>query len=171
MPTIIPGVASDETVGVSFVTTIADPAAPKLATEVNAATSVKLECLLTEMFSPGASADVGEVRRMCSKTVQQRGGTVTYTIEDLVYAYDPQGANTLPINKAYAALKPGTKGYLVVRWGKHVDTAWATGDKVDVWPIEVSYQTKMAPEANSELKAKSGVLIVGTLSEDVALVA
>jgi len=172
VPTIITGVASDETVSVKWVPTIADVNAPKLATEINAATSVTLECLLTETFSPDASAEVGEVRRMCSKQVQQRGGTVTLTIEDLIYAYDPQGLVSAAINKAYAALVQGAKGYLVVRWGKHVDTAWAVGDNVDVWPVEISYgPVKLAPEANSELKAKSGVLVTGTLASDKALVA
>lgn len=172
MPTIITGVASDETVSVKWVPTIADVNAPKLATEINAAPSVTLECLLTETFSPDASAEVGEVRRMCSKQVQQRGGTVTLTIEDLIYAYDPQGLAAAPINKAYAALVQGAKGYLVVRWGKHVDTAWAVGDKVDIWPVEISYgPVKLRSEANSELKAKSGVLVTGTVATDKALVA
>lgn len=172
MPTIVAGIASDETVSVKWVPTIADPTAPKLATELNAATAINLECLLTEIFAPNASAEVGEVRRMCSKQVQQRGGTVTLTIEDLIYAYDPQGLATLPINKAYAALVQGAKGFLVVRWGKHVDTAWAVGDKVDVWPVEISYgPIKLAPEANTELKAKSGVLVTGTVQQDKAIVA
>lgn len=171
MPTIIPGVASDETVSVKWVPTIADPTAPKLATELNATSAINLECLLTENFNPGASAEVGEVRRMCSKQVQQRGGTVTLTIEDLIYAYDPQGLATAPINKAYAALVQGAKGFLAVRWGKHVDTAWAVGDKVDIWPVEISYgPVKVAPEANSELKAKSGVLVTGTVAQDKAIV-
>jgi hypothetical protein len=61
VPTIITGVASDETVSVKWVPTIADVNAPKLATEINAATSVTLECLLTETFSPDASVEVGEV--------------------------------------------------------------------------------------------------------------
>ena len=115
MPTIITGVASDETVSVKWVPTITDVNAPKLSTEINAATAVTLECLLTETFSPDASAEVGEVRRMCSKQVQQRGGTVTLTIEDLIYAYDPQGLASAAINKAYAALVQGAEGYLVVR--------------------------------------------------------
>lgn len=172
MPTIIPGVASDETVSVKWVPTISDPTAPKLATELNAATAIQLECLLTENFSPDASAETGEVRRMCSKQVLQRGGTVTLTIEDLIYAYDPQGLAAAPINKAYAALVQGAKGFLAVRWGKHVDTAWAVGDKVDIWPVEISYgPVKIAPETNSELKAKSGVLVTGTVQADKAIVA
>ena len=117
MPTIITGVASDETVSVKWVPTIADVNAPKLATEINAATAVTLECLLTETFSPDASAEVGEVRRMCSKQVQQRGGTVTLTIEDPDLRLRPAGLTSAAINKAYAALVQGAKGYLVVRWG------------------------------------------------------
>ena len=117
MPTIIiTGVASDETVSARRVPTITDVNAPKLATEINAATSVTLECLLTETFSPDASAEVGEVRRMCSKQVQQRGGTVTLTIEDLIYAYDPQ-ARVRRHQQGVRRARAGPKGYLVVRWG------------------------------------------------------
>ena len=46
MPTIITGVASDETVSVKWVPTITDVNAPKLSTEINAATAVTLECLI-----------------------------------------------------------------------------------------------------------------------------
>lgn len=169
MPTIIPGVASDETVSVKFVQTLADPAAPKL-TELNAASAVQLECLLTENFAPDASADTTQIRRMCSKQTQERAGTVTRTIADLVGAYDPQDL-AAPISKAYAALAPGATGFLVVRWGIHVDTAWATGDLVDVFPVEIAFRAKMAPEQSSELKFKAKPLVTGTVVEDVPLAA
>lgn len=169
MPTIIPGVASDETVSVKWVAAIASATAPKLATEINAVTSVQLECLLTENFSPDASADTTQVRRMCSKQTTERAGTVTRTIAELIGAYDPQDM-AAPISKGYAALAPGATGFLVVRWGKHVDTAWAVGDKVDVYPVQIAFRSKMAPEQSSELKFKAKPLVIGTVTEDVALV-
>jgi len=169
MPTIIPGVASDETVSVKFVQTIADVSAPKL-TELNAVSAVQLECLLTENFAPDASADTTQIRRMCSKQTQERAGTVTRTIADLVGAYDPQDL-AAPISKAYAALEPGATGFLVVRWGVHVDTAWTVGDLVDVFPVEIAFRAKMAPEQSSELKFKAKPLVTGTVTEDVALAA
>lgn len=169
MPTVIPGVSSDATVSLKWVAAIANTSAPKLATEINAVTSVSLECLLTENFAPDASAEVVANRRMCSKQVFERGGTITYTIADLIAAYDPQDL-AAPLSKAYVALEPGAEGFLVARWGVDVDTAWATGDLVDVYPVEVAFRSKMAPELNSELKFKAKPLIVGTVVEDVAIV-
>ena len=172
MPTIVPGIASDETVSVKWVVAITDTAAPKLATEINAATSVDLTCLLTENWGPDYSVETSEIRRMCSKVATQRGGAVTYTFPDFVFAYDSQGALTLPVNLAYAALVQGATGFIVVRYGVHVDTAWTVGDKVDVWNAQVTAgPLKLLPEANSELKAKSSVVNIGTPEFDAALAA
>lgn len=172
MPTIIPGVASDETVSVKWVPTIADPTQPKLATEINAATSVDLTCLLTEPWGPDYSVAVAEIKRMCSKVATQRGGAITYTFPDFIYAYDSQALATAGINKAYAALVQGATGFIVVRYGKQVDTAWAVGDKVDVWNAQITAgPLKLIPEANSELKAKSSAVNIGTPQFDKAVAA
>lgn len=171
MPTVLDGIASNETVSVKWVTTIADTTAPKLATEINAATSANLECLMTEKFSPDASVDKVTLRRACSAAVRERNGAVTQTIADIVAVYDPQAALTTALNKAYTNLVRGAQGYLVVRWGKHVDTAWAVGDKVDVYPVEIGFRTKIAGADNDELQFKAGVAIRGDVKEDVALVA
>ena len=42
MPTILDGIASNETVSVKWVATIADTSTPSLATEINAVTSAAL---------------------------------------------------------------------------------------------------------------------------------
>lgn len=171
MPTIIDGIASNESVSVKWVATIADTAAPKLSTEIDAATSASLECLMTEKFSPDASFDRVSMRRACSATVRERAGSRTRTIADIVAVYDPQAALTTALNAAYKSLAPLALGYLVVRWGKHVDTAWAVGDKVDVYPVEVGYRTKVAGADNEELTFKAGIVIRGDVKEDVAIVA
>lgn len=172
MPNPTPGVASDENVRVLWVPTIADPSAPSLATEIDAATSIDLTCLLTENWGPDYSVETAEVRRMCSKTATQRGGAVTYTFPDFVFAYDAQEASSAPINEAYSALVQGATGYIVVVSGIHVDTALVVADKVDVWNAQVTAgPLKLAPEANSELKAKSSVVNIGEPNFDVALVA
>lgn len=170
MPVVLDGVSSNETVSLTWVATIADPASPKLATEVDAATSVKLECLLTETFSPDASVEKAQLRRMCSRQVRERNGLVTRTVADLIGVYDPQDM-AAPVSKAYVTLVPGATGFLVVRWGVHVDTAFAAGDLVDVYPVEVGYRTKIAAADNDELQFKAGLSIIGEVQEDVALVA
>jgi len=170
MPTVLDGVASNETVSLKWVEDIANPAAPSLATEINAATTVTLECLLTQTFSPDATVEKAQLRRMCSRQVRERNGAVTRTIADLIGVYDPQDM-AADVSKAYAALSPGATGFLVVRWGVHVDTPWAAGDLVDVYPVEIGYRAKIAAADNDELQFKAGVSIIGEVEEDVALVA
>lgn len=170
MPDVLDGVSSNETVSLKWVETIAVTTAPDLSTEINAGTSVALECLLTETFSPDASVEKASLRRMCSRQARERNGIVTRTIADLVGVYDPQDL-AADVSKAYAALVPGDTGFLVVRWGVNVDTPWTAGDLVDVYPVEIGYRTKIAAADNDELQFKAGISIIGEVKEDVALVA
>lgn len=171
MPTTVPAaVPSDGFVKLKWVTTIANPAAPSLATEINAASSLDLECYLKEMFTPKTEAAAVEDRRMCSKQVFQTPGTYTYTIDDLVAVYDVQNAASVA-NKAYAALTPGATGYLVARWGMDSDTAYAAGQKVDVFPVTLGPRVKLPPEANSQLKFTVKPFVTSTVQSDVAIAA
>lgn len=170
MPTIPAAIPSDGTVSVRWVPAIADTTAPKLATEINAVGSVALECYLKENFSPDASTDAVEDRRMCSKQVFQTAGTTTVTISDLIGVYDPQDLAAVA-SKAYVALAPGANGFLVVRWGVDVDTAWTVGDLVDVFPVTIANRIKLAPEQNSQLKFKATPMVTGNYDEDVVLAA
>lgn len=172
MPLSVPtGVPADGTVSVKFVTTLVDQDAPKLALEIGAASSVDLSCLLTrDGFAPGAEAQTISDERLCSKQIFEDFGTIAYSIDALTYIYDPQNTGS-ESNKAYEALPVGTEGYLVVRWGMDVDTAWAAGDVVDVYPVKMGPQVKLPPEANSKLKVSQKPYVTGPISEDVALVA
>jgi hypothetical protein len=172
MPVTVPaGVPADGFVSVKFVPAIADVAAPSVATDINAAGSEDISCLLTKSgFAPGGEAQTITDDRLCSKQVFEDYGSVTYTIDNLIYVYDVQNP-TSESNKAYAALPPGTAGYLVARWGKDVDTAWAAGDIVDIYPVKMGPQIKQAPEANSKLKVSQKPFVTGPVVHDVALAA
>lgn len=172
MPTTVPpGVPADGAVKVAFVTALADPAAPKIATEIKAVSSVEATCLLTsDGFKPGASDATINDTRLCSKQVFEDLGQVTYTIDNITYVYDVQGGST-ESNALYAAIPRGTTGYLVARWGKDVDVDWAVGDKVDVYPVTMGTQVKLPPEANSKLKVQQKPFVSGPVQTDVALVA
>lgn len=172
MPVTVPaGVPADGYVSVKFVPAIANPAAPSLATEINAAGTVDLTCLLTkDGFGPAGEAQAISDERLCAKQVFEDYGTVTYTIDNLIYVYDVQNAAS-ESNKAYAALPEKTTGYLVARWGKDVDTAWAAADKVDVYPVKMGPQVKQKPEANSKLKVSQKPFVTGPVQHDVAIVA
>jgi hypothetical protein len=168
IPASIP---SDGTVSLRWVPTIADPTAPKLS-ELTAATALALECYLKENFNPDGTSEDVEDRRMCSKQVFQRGGMITYTIDDLIAIMDPQNQES-DSNKAYAALAPGATGFLVARWGIDLEgdeAEWAVGQIVDVFPVEIGHRVKLQPEANSQLKFKAKPRVISTAVFDVPVV-
>lgn len=169
MPTVLDGVSSNETVSLKWVETIADPTAPKLATELNAASSVQLECLIDGGFDIDFTVERKDLRRMCSRQVRQRSGPVTYSVQDVFVVYDPQDM-AAAVSKAYAALTDGNQGYLVERRGIHVDTAWAVGDLVRVIPVEVANANPAPPEDDDELKARVAFTVIGQVQKDVAIV-
>lgn len=167
---IPPGVSADGSVKVQFVTTLADPAAPKLATEINAVSSVEASCLLTkDGFTPNAETSEASDERLCSKQLFEDYGTVTYTLEELTYIYDVQNPAS-DSNALYAAVPEGTLGNLIVRWGQDADEDWAVGDVVDVYPVKMGPQIKQPPETNSKLKVKQKPFVVGNVQTDVLVV-
>lgn len=165
-----PGVSADGSVLVAFVPAIGNPSAPTLA-ELNAATALNISCYLsTGSFKPGANDETATDERLCSKQVFETLGQTTWTIDNLEYIYDPQNPSSLS-NKAYAAMKRGTHGYLVVRWGKDLEEfpEFAAGDVVDVFPVSLGSQVKQPPEKNSKLKVQQKPVVTGPVVEDVAL--
>ena len=170
MPTVLDGVSSNETISLRWVESIANPLAPSLATEINAASSVALECLVVGNFNIDFSVDRTQLRRMCSRQVRERSGPVTYSVQDLFVVYDPQDM-AADVSKAYAALTDGASGYLVERRGVHVDTAWAAGDLVRVIPVEVANANPAPPEDDNELQARVAFTVIGEVQKDVAVVA
>ena len=170
MPTVLDGVSSNETVSLRWVETLANPAAPDLSTEINAVSSVALECLVVGQFDIDFSVDRTQLRRMCSRQVRERSGPVTYSIQDLFVVYDPQDL-AAGVSAAYAALTDGATGYLVERRGVHVDTPWAAGDLVRVIPVEVANANPAPPEDDNELQARIAFTVIGEVLKDVAVVA
>lgn len=170
--TIPPGVNAEGSVLVKWVPTLADPAAPTL-TEINATGSLDISCYLAkDGFQPGAETEKWKDERLCTKNVFEQEGAVTYSIEALKYIYDAQNPESIS-NAAYAALQSGTPGYLVVRWGKDLESnpEIAAGDVVDVYPVQLGTRTKQQPEANSKLWVSQEVSVTGTPQEDIALAA
>lgn len=118
---------------VKAVVTIADLLAPKLATEINAVSSVDISCYLYPAgWAPSATTAKGsKPARLCSKNDLQQFNRTAYEVGDLQYVYDPQGASTVDANKAKTLLVEGTKIYLVERLGLDAQTnAFAVAQKV-----------------------------------------
>lgn len=163
------GVPSDGMVKIAFAPAIADPNVPSIA-ELGAATAVEdISCWLTA-FGTTAEEATREVRRICSKQTFTDYGTISYGVDDLVYVYDAQNPAS-ETNEVYAALVPGTTGFLVLAWGKDAEEDWAPGDIVDVYPVRLGAQRKQTPEANSELTVAQKPYVTGNVVSDVPLVA
>src|SRR5690348_8724189 len=104
MPTSVPpGFVADASLRVWFVTTLANPAAPSVASELNAGTSVDATCYFTGGFNPDASVATITDDRLCLKVVLEDKGTTTWSMDDLNYIYDVQNPASVS-NKLYAAL-------------------------------------------------------------------
>jgi hypothetical protein len=62
-------------------------------------------------------------------------------------------------DQPYTTLVYGTTGYLVIRRGTAFATAFATGDKVEVYPVAAGEPQNIAPAANEVLKVMSSLKV------------
>lgn len=167
---IPPGVDAEGSVLVKFVPTLADPSAPTVV-EVNAVGAVDMSCSLTQDgFKPGADTATGTDTRLCSKQVYETKGATTWSIDNLMYVWDPQNPES-DSNKVYAALPEDTTGFLIVRWGKDVEDfpELAADDIVDSFPVIMGPQVPQPPEANSKLKVSQKPFVTGSAARDITL--
>lgn len=173
MPTVPTGIPSVGYWTARLVTTIANTAAPSLGTEINAASSVAAECLFGKSWGgPSASYEKVKNERFCTIQSYERLGKLTYSIDDFVFAADPQsGAGSTALNKVWDLVKDGWTGYLVLRIGMSVDTAAAAADKVWVFPIEVGVAVPQVGADNEDQMVRSAVSVIGEVKRNVALVA
>jgi hypothetical protein len=171
MPTTVPAsTPSDGYFRLWWVTTIADVTAPKVATEILAASSLDLTCYLKEPWGASTTVETVEDWRACLRTVLASPGTSKTDLQDLIVTHKVQVPADVA-NKAYAALAPGTQGYLVARYGIDVDTAPAAAQIVDVFPVTVATRDKLPIERNSQLKAKVTVMLRDVAQYDKAAAA
>jgi len=171
MPTTVPpGFVADASLRVWFVTTLSNPAAPSVASELNAGTTVDVTCYLTNGFNPDASVATITDDRLCLKVVLEDVGTTTWSVDDLNYIWDPQNAASVS-NKLFAALAPNTTGYFVARYGMDVDTAAAAGQKGWVIPIKLGPQVPLPNERNTKGRVKQKPFVNGVVQPNVTFAA
>lgn len=127
---------------VVVVQTIADKNAPKLATEINAASSVNISCYLYGQLEATSNQNKGTApNRMCDTVTLEILGNTTYSLAGLEYLFDPQGDAADDPNKAKTTLAPGAEVWLVVRKGLSArNTAYAASQKVDLHHVRLGVQ-------------------------------
>jgi len=168
------GVKTQGAVKVSFVPTIASPAAPTNA-EVIAAGSLDISCYLLADGLPRTvdNAKGNPPRRLCTTKQYEQLGSTTFSIGDIHYIVDPQGAAASTGMKAWEKLTPGTTGYFVVRLGiDPVATDWATGQFVEVWPVKLGNRMIDGDPTDefAEFFVTQAVAVTADRTERVALV-
>lgn len=168
--TIPESVSAEGNVKAVFVPALANPAAPSAA---ELAAAVDISCyLMPDWDGPTATQNTGEDRRFCSRQTFSRLGRVQWEIAPLVYTYDPQGS-VGNANAVYDALAQGNRGHIVMGYGIDAADDLASGDKVDVFPIEAGVQVKAARGADefAPLTVTQTVAVTGPVSQDVAVAA
>jgi hypothetical protein len=129
-------------------------AAPALATEINAVTSVDLSCFFyADGWSATAStAKQTKKRRLCTKRDTESLHTTTYSIAALKYVHDPQGADADAGNEARELLQEGAKLYFWERHGLDAqDEPFTVADRVRTHWLELGPQIEMPdPDENGE---------------------
>ena len=99
-------------------------AAPKLATEIGAVTSVDGSCYIYPAgWAPTASTNKGtKPTRLCSRKQAEQFNRTQYTFGDLQYVHNPQAADAAAGNEMRKLLVEGTKLYFVERQGLDAQT-------------------------------------------------
>lgn len=126
------------------VQTITTLTAPKIATELNATTSVNASCYAYGSFDPTATTNKGNPPpRLCTTVQFEQFGLTSFAIPDIQYVYNPQAADTDPANKVKSVLVEGTTVYFVIRRGLNAQaSALAVGQFVDVFHVRLGPQNR-----------------------------
>jgi hypothetical protein len=137
-------------VKIAFVTALADTAAPAIASEVKAASSVE-GTMVIRQWNPTTNVNTGNAPARLGTRVQQpvEGNAQRQPIA-ITYPYDPSVADSDVNNKLKALLAQNTVLYAVVRKGTDIDTDWTVGDRADVWEIRCGYQSEEQSGDNTD---------------------
>lgn len=137
-------ILTDGNTKVTFVPAMASLTGPTLA-ELNAAGGVSLENTLTD---DGLSIDYdeGAVTGPTLASVQdfEGPGRIKANIELTGYRDSSPSSDRM-----WSVMVRGTTGYLVVRTGVAATTAWAAGQKVDVFSVTCGERRKVPVERES----------------------
>lgn len=143
----MPDIITDGKTRVAWVPTIANLAAPDISSELASATD--LSCLITADGVIGFEPETADVDNsaLCSTFDTKVGGRASWSNTALRLKKQAQTGDTV-----YDLLLRDTQGYLVIRRGLPVATAWGAGQEVEVYPIYVGEVKNLPPEANSVQK-------------------
>ena len=152
---------------VAVCTAVADPEAPKLATEIHAASSVE-GTLVFRDFNPAVDTNSGNApRRVGTKNQFPEEGLANYQALEVHYPHNPQGDDSDVDNKMRACLTPGTIREIVVRQGPDAtEVPFAVDDFSVVWKVRCGRQTRTV-SGDDEFAEFDGVQKLYPMTEEV----
>jgi hypothetical protein len=136
---------SDGNTKVAFATSIANLSAPTV-TELTAANDWTTRLTPDGLKADPATADV-DTSSLASTFTTNQPGRRSYTVE-LTF----KRGSTPTEDQPYTTLTYGATGFVIVRRGVPYTTAFATGDKVEVYPVAAGEAQNIAPAANEVSK-------------------
>jgi hypothetical protein len=158
---------ADGNVKVTFVVTIANIAAPDVSAELSAGSSVALECLITaDGFNISVDEAVVSLPALCETFDAESPGRAKYAIDLTCFRH----IATVD-DKAWTTLLRGLSGFLVVRYGVAVTTAYAAADKLIVFPVTFGERKPLPTEANGGVKFSSHAYVTSQPQLDAVAVA
>lgn len=153
---------NDGQIKVTFVPAIANTAAPTTA-ELAAGTA--LECLITaDGLEIKTDEGVIEIPKLCETAMSQAPGRTTHGVTLTMVRQTVPGADL-----GWTVLLRGTVGFLVIRLGLTYTTAYATAQKVIVYPGKVGERRLQKPEMNGATKFMSQWYVSAQPNLDAAI--
>ena len=151
-------VLNDGNIAAWFVATVADISAPKAATEVLAAGSLALHTRATpDGLKVPAATDSIDNSKLGSTFTTSRVGRRKFDGLSVKYQVGDQVADkTFDTTLVY-----GASGYLIVRRGIAVSQAPASGDKVEVYPVQCEEPVVSDPAPNTIQEKTVGFRLTG----------
>lgn len=142
-----PGLVHDGMYKVVWVDSIANIAAP---TTVELGAGIDLECQITpDGLAREASDEPVDTSRLCSVFTTQQVGRTGFEVSLTLVRLDEENlSGGATEDEAYRTLVKGKRGYLVVRDNLPAETAWASGQDVEVFPAQCGTRSKATPAAN-----------------------
>lgn len=156
---------SIEEIRVSAVDTIADPTAPTVA-ELDAGTLLQQAMTRDGLNTPdsGNTVDASDVANLQDKTARGTRGGDTLSI---TAHRDSEAAS----DGAWDTLSTDYDGYIVIRRFGGSDTAWASGDTVEVWPIEVISREMASISTNQTQRFTASCAVTDAVEYDASVAA
>jgi len=158
---------ADGNVKVTYVASIANIAAPDVSSELTAGSSLDLECLITaDGFNVSVDEAVVALPALCETFDAESPGRAKYAIDLTCFRH----VATVD-DKAWTTLLRGLTGFLVVRYGVAVTTAYAAADKLLVFPTTFGERKPLPTEANGGVKFSSHAYVTSQPNLDAVAVA